>query len=424
MLKREQAPPIRDIAHIHLPPAQVHALDNGIPVYEINAGTQDVLKLEIVFHAGRPFEQKQLVARATARLLREGTHHHNAAQIAETIDFYGGSLSSPVNLDTSNITLYCLSKHFEQLLPLIREMLTEPAFTEEELQTFISNNQQRLQVELSKNDVLAYRLITEKIFGAVHPYGYNSFPDTYGQLKREDLLQHYQELYTTGNCSIFVSGKTGANVLSLLNHFLGQHIKKGPRAKPYLGQPAGVEANQLKIDNPGTVQTAIRIGRLLFNRQHPDFMGMYVLNTVLGGYFGSRLMANIREDKGYTYNIYSMVDAMRYHGYFYIGTEVGNAFVESTMKEIYLELDRLQQDLISPQELQMVRNYLLGHSLTMLDGAFNVADIIRTMVLDDVPFSHFKQQIEMIRSISAEDLRELARRYLRRDQMWEVVVGS
>ena len=152
--------------------------------------------------------------------------------------------------------------------------------------------------------------------------------------------------------------------------------------------------------------------------------GFFVLNTILGGYFGSRLMANIREDKGYTYNIYSSMDAMRSDGAFYIGTEVGNEFVGDTMEQIRLELQSLIDEPVSEEELTMVRNYLMGNFLSMLDGPFNVGEVVRTLVGDDLPFSFFSELVERVNTIQADTLQELAARYLRPDDQWEVIVGA
>jgi predicted Zn-dependent peptidase len=178
------------------------------------------------------------------------------------------------------------------------------------------------------------------------------------------------------------------------------------------------------IPHPESVQTAIRIGRRLFSRHHPDYAGFFVLNTILGGYFGSRLMTNIREDKGYTYNIYSSLDVMRHDGAFYIGTEVGNEFVGDTLKQIRLELRSLIENPVSEEELTMVRNYLMGNFLSMVDGPFNVGEVVRTMVGDELPFSFFSELVESVNTIKAETLQRLAEQYLQPEDQWEVVVGA
>ena len=422
MLNRTSPPPIRDVANLRLPDIQQHTLDNGMTLYEIRMGTQEVIKLEIVYQAGRPYEKKQLAARATSSLLREGTRSFSAAQIAEQADFYGCSLSFPFSLDTSNIILYSLNKHFGKVMPLLEEILSAPSFPETELNAFIKRNQRRLEVDLSKNDILAYREITAHIFGATHPYGYNSFPETYRALKRDDLLDHFNTLYNSSNCVAFISGRSSPEIIAMVNDRLSRAIPRGQAAQVAL-QPSQAAPQAIKINRPDTVQAAIRIGRRLFNRQHDDFLGMYVLNTILGGYFGSRLMGNIREEKGYTYNIYSMLDPMQFDGCFYVGTEVGNEFVEDTLRQIYLEMAQLQQEPVDAEELAMVRNYLMGNFLTMLDGPFNVSEVVRTLVTEGLPLSFFLFMSGAVRHITADELQQLAQRYLRREDMWEVVAG-
>lgn len=422
MLNRKKAPPIQEIGALRLPEIPVHRLDNGIELYEIQMGTQEVAKLELAFMAGRPFERKPLAARATAGQIKEGSRHYTAHQIAEQMDFFGCSLSFPFQMDTSNAILYSLSKHFDKALPLLADMLAEPAFPEDELQAFIRRNQRRLEVDLSKNDVVAYRQITELMFGQQHAYGYNSYPETYAALKREDLAEHFGRLYNSSNCIAFISGKASPAMLDMINESLSRAIRPGQPATATL-PPAPEKPEAVKITRPDTVQAAIRIGRRLFNRHHPDYAGMYVLNTILGGYFGSRLMANIREEKGYTYNIYSMLDAMHYDGCMYIGTEAGNEFVNDTLQQIYHEMRLLQEERIDEEELSMVRNYLMGNFLTMLDGPFNVSEVVRTQAMEGLPMSYFESLTEKVRTITAEELQSLAQRYLNREDMWEVVVG-
>ena len=393
-----------------------------MPLYDIRMGTQEVLKLEVVFQAGRPFEKKQLAARATSSLLREGTRSFSAARIAEQLDFYGCSLSLPFNLDTSNVIFYSLNKHFGRLMPILEEVLGAPSFPEAELNAFIKRNQRRLEVDLAKNDIVAYRKVTEFIFGPNHPYGYNSYPETYAALRRDDLLEHFSRLFNSSNCAAFISGKTSPEIIAIANESLSRAIPPGKAARAAL-QPGIASPEAVKIHRPDTVQAAIRIGRRLFNRRHEDYLGMYLLNTILGGYFGSRLMDNIREEKGYTYNIYSMLDSMQFDGYFYIGTEVGNEFVEDTLRQIYLEMERLQQEPPGAEELAMVRNYLMGNFLAMLDGPFNVSEVVRALVTEGLPFSFFEEMVEATRAAGADEIQKLAQRYLCREDMWEVVVG-
>jgi hypothetical protein len=321
------------------------------------------------------------------------------------------------------LSLLSLSKHFSKVLPLLAEVIKTPRFPQEELQAFVQRSIQHLQVDLSKNDVVAYRQITEMFFGPDHPYGYNSNPDTYNLLKREDLIQHHESLFTANNCFIIISGKVDKEVLEQLNEHLGHGIRSGPVPTPALIlQEAAPE--RLLISKPDSLQSAIRIGFRTFNRHHADYFDLSILNLVLGGYFGSRLMTNIREEKGYTYNIYSTLDAMQFDGCFYIGTEVGHEFLQDTLTQVYLEMDRLRDELVDEDELEMMRNYILGNYLTMIDGPFNVAELVRLIVTEDLPFTELQTSVERTLAVTRNSIQETAKKYLLPEKMSEVIVGK
>jgi len=418
---RTIAPPIHLISKIELPKPERILLSNGIPVHISNMGTQEVMKLQVAIRAGRPYEDTQMAARATGRMLREGTKRMNSAQIAEAFDFYGASLSLPTSLDYASLVYYSMTKHFPKLIALVTDLLTQPTFPEKELTTFKENSKRRLQIDLTKNDVVAYRKITELIFGETHPYGYNSTADKYEGIQRSDLVHHFQKNFHANHCVIFLSGKIDDTILELLDKHLGQ-IPMGIAQTPVFPKPSSAPPQKVQFTLLNSSQKAIRIGKRSMTRNHPDYIGFMVVNTILGGYFGSRLMMNIREDKGYTYNIYSLQDSMQQDACFYISTEIGNELLKPTLQEIYLELERLQTDLVPSEELNMVKNYLLGNMLNMVDGPFKVTNVVKTFVLENRPFEGFQQMVDLIRSISAQEIRDLAQKYLKSEDMWEVVV--
>ncbi len=418
---RSTPPPIRPIGKLQLPDCQRITLDNGIPVVALNLGTQEIVKLEVIYRAGRTEEKKRLASRATARILRDGTTSRTGAEIAEQLDFWGASLNAPISLDFSAFNLYSLKKYAERAVPIFADVLQNPIFPEKELETFINGSIQELTVELSKPETVAYRQITELIFGANHPYGWNSIEQTYKEVKREDLVEFYDQFYVPKNALIMVAGRVDDALISLINNELGQKKASGETVK--YDWTASVETPcRVDFGLPGTLQSAIKIGRRLFPKNHDDHKGLFVLNTILGGYFGSRLMANIREKKGYTYNIYSTLDSMLHDGYFYIATEVNSDRTEVTITEIFREMEKLRTRLVPDSELEMVRNYLLGVVLTSLDGAMNVSDLMKSMLLEDLPFSDFDRLVEVVRGITSREIRELARQYFAPEMMWTVVV--
>ncbi len=423
MHRKSSPPPVREISHLTLPDPVIVHLDNGIPVYALDFPGQEILKVEVVYSAGRPEESRHLAARATARLLREGTTSRSGSEIAEFIDFYGGSLQVPTNLDTSNFLLFSLRKYAAELIPVFAELLQEPVFPDSELDLFKRNSVQELLVDLKKEEIVAYRRITELIFGDRHPYGYNSTPADYANLQRDDLVSHFNNWYTPGNCRIFASGRVDEPVLELLNRHFGQTRRPGlaPAAPPFAESRQPVAEH---IRHPGSLQTAIKIGRRLFSRRHPDYNGVFVLNTILGGYFGSRLMMNIREKRGYTYNIYSTADAFLYDGCLYIATEVSTAKAAATIREIFSEMKRLHETPVSADELAMVRNYLLGMLLNGLDGPLNTSDVVKSLITEDLSLQAFDNLVQTIRTITPEQIQQLAIRYLQPGDFWTVTVGK
>lgn len=363
-----------------------------------------------------------MVSRATARLLREGTKEHSGADLAERLDFFGSSLQTPVQLDTANLVLYSLRKYAEHTLPLLASMVLDPAFPEEELAMFQENNIRELSVELEKGEVVAYRMLTELLFGAEHPYGYNSTPELYRAVTRADLAAFHARWFRADRMSLFISGGVTDAMLQQTTSLFGSVPKGSDVQEPPMASPDTPTQNTY-IRQQGSLQTAIKAGRRLFNRHHPDFNGMYVLNTILGGYFGSRLSAQIREKLGYTYGIYSSLDAMVHDGFLYIATEVDHQNAASTLDAIWTECVRLQQEPVSDVELNMVRNYLSGLLLYGLDGPLNASDVLKSYVVDGLYLEALDQLIATIRTITPDALQALAKQYLNPADFTVVQVG-
>lgn len=398
-------------------------LRNGIEVYAVPHPSQQALKVDWIFRAGRPHEEKRLASRATARLLREGTTQHQGAELADQFDFFGSSVQSPASLDTASIVLYGVGKYARDILPLFAELIRNPVFPEAELTIFQENNIQELLVDLEKVEIVAYRELTEALFGAQHPYGYNSTPDMYRALTRDDLVRHHARLHTPSRSAVILSGGVSDQVLQQMESLFSEMPDSGDHAHLAPLPPSPRQPEHRSLRHPGSLQTAIKIGRRLFNRHHSDYNGMLILNTVLGGYFGSRLSMNVRETLGYTYNISSSMDAMVYDGFLYIDTEVDHRNAAAAQREIFAEMRRLQEDLVPDTELEMVRNYLLGMLLSGLDGPLNASVLLRSYVVDRLPLEAYEELTDTVRHITPAALRDLAQRYLNAEAFSVVTVG-
>lgn len=423
---RKIAPPIIDAVNFHLglKPYEKFSLDNGVPVYAINAGAEEVMMVELVFFAGNSFEEKNVVAAAANFLLKNGTSKKKAFQINEHFEYYGSFLNRACYNETSTLTLHCLNKHIGELLPVVEELITDSVFPEEELAIFKQNQKQRLSVSLKKSEFVAGRLIDSYLYGEKHPYGKYSSHETYDALNREELISFYNKYYKQGNCIIFTAGKLPAGLFELLNKHFGK-LPFGNNFNKPLHQISSIQkpGEKFRITNDENgVQGSIRIGRNFPNRHHPDFLKVMVLNNIFGGYFGSRLMSNIREDKGYTYGIHSFLQDHIQQSAWMVSTEAGKDVCEAAITEIYKEMKRLQDEPVGEDEMQLVRNYMMGSILGDLDGPFHIIARWKNYVLNELDGNYFYNAINTIRTVSPEELQQFAKKYLNPEEFYELVV--
>jgi zinc protease len=427
MLNRNIAPKIIDAVEfdLRLPPYKKYILKNGVEFYMIDLGTQETLMINCVFFAGNWFEEKNLVAATANYLLKNGTKSRNAFSINEHFEYYGAHLNRSCQHETAEITLHCLSKHVSELLPMVSELITDAIFPPEELDIYKKNMQQRLKVSLLKNDFVASRLIDAYLFGEQHPYGKYSSLEDYAGLEREEIIDFYRHYYQNGRCIIFAAGVLPDKLISEVERHFGQLSLAAPSrgAEIIKRLPAPAVQKKYRIDNdPDGVQGAIRIGRPFPNRHHPDFQKVQVLNNLFGGFFGSRLMNNIREDKGYTYGIYSYLMNQMQQSAWIVSTEAGKEVCSATMEEIYKEMEFLKTETVDPEELQTTQNYLVGTILGDLDGPFHVAGRWKNLILNNLDENYFYQGIRVIKTIKAEELQEMALKYLNPEDFYELVV--
>ena len=397
-------------------------LTNNIPLYLINAGSQELCKIELVLNAGNYFENASLVANATNALIREGTSSKSASEIAEILDFYGAFLETSVYKDKASVVLYSLNKHLHKTLPILTDIIQNAVFPQKELNLYKSNQKQKFLVNQQKVDFLARNHFNAMLFKD-SPYNQFVKAEDYDALSQNQLQQFYSERYSGNNLYVVIAGNISQEVLELVKNGLGVlKLKNEAAAKPYTNNFG--ERKEIVIAKNDAMQSAIRVGRRLFNKTHPDYFGMQMLNTILGGYFGSRLMSNIREDKGYTYGIGSGIASLLHDGFFYISTEVGVDVTKATLTEIYKEIDLLQQHAVPEQELNLVKNYLLGTFLRSVDGPFALSEKFTAIKDYGLTNEFYWAYVKYIKQAKAEDLMLLAQKYLNKNDLSELVVGK
>ncbi|NNC94553.1 MAG: insulinase family protein [Chitinophagales bacterium] len=421
-IDRKTAPSLDFDNTLSFPDFKRGKLNNGIPYLIVNDGEQDLVKINFIFNAGKWFEPKKLVGKLCNKLMREGSNDHTSAELAEKLDFYGVTLRNQCKAFTSVYSVYVLNKHLASVLPLLEEIFFNASLPEEELSIILLKEKQRLKVQLQRNDFVSSQEFFKHMYGDHHPFGYRLDIEDH----KIDLLPDIKSFYSSNYINpekICIAGKIKDVTLNLLDKHFGQNTFKSVVYDKDRHKPNGTSELEHRTSIDNSVQSAIRIGGLLFNKTHPDYFDFKIVNTILGGYFGSRLMSNIREEKGYTYGIYSSCTSLLEGGYFSIATEVGHKYTEDTLKEISFELKRLQTELISDEELNTVKNYMSSKIQGSLDGPFHSSATLNDLWMYDLDNQYLKDYMDRVNDINAEDIRHLAQKYLNIKDMYKIIVS-
>ncbi len=423
MLNRSFAPSINGIGDITLEKPEEIIFSNGLKVFVFHAPDQELVKAEFVFN--NLFEGFENPVRNTAlsSMLKEGTTTYTSAQIAEKIDFFGAYLVPEFSFDHNALTLYALNKHIDAVLPIVNDILNHSIIPEQELETYIRNNSQSLQISLEKTDFIARRKFYDSLFGSTR-YGQSVTDELLKGLERDDLLRLYRQQIQPKNATLFLSGNITKEVLfSFRNYFEEQW--KGEvaiQSVPYI-QKLNLDTDLVKIDKAGALQSSIRLGKVGIKRSHADYPALQFVNTLFGGFFGSRLMSNIREDKGYTYSIGSLVANLNHAGFISVVTDVGSEYTDDTLKQIELESRKLQEEKVSEEELELVKNYMLGSMLGSLESIFSHVDKFKSVYYSGLDLDYYTYYSNVVRQINPDQVQDIAQKYLGVDDMVKVVVG-
>lgn len=426
ILDRTQQPQIRDLDKIGIPFPERVLLSNGIPLHIIRAGEQDVVRLDLVFKGGSWHQTQSLQALFTNRMLREGTGKYSSVDIAEKLDYYGAWLELSSSVEHSYITLYSLNKYFRETLEVIESIVKEPSFPEKELSRVVETNLQQFLVNKTKVDNITRRSMLVAMFGEKHPCGRLVEEGDYRALNPETLSSFYTAHYMSCNCSIYISGKVTPQIVDCVEHFFGKetfganHFSLNELATPIEVTPQ----KRIFVESSDSMQSAIKLATHSITRMHPDYKKLRVLITLFGGYFGSRLMTNIREDKGYTYNIFANMAFYPDSSLLVVATETDNEYTEPLIAEIYKEIDRLHNELVSEEELALVKNYMLGEMLRSYESAFSLSDAWIFIQTTGLPDNFFEHSLQAIRETTVQDVNKLARQYLNKENLKEMIAGK
>ncbi len=406
-----------------LPEAKTTLLNNGIPVFFIESGSEDIVRIEFTFRAGQIKETFPLQAGTTNTMLMEGSLDHSSEELNSMLDFYGAFINLSAEKDSAGVVLFCLNKHLGKILELMREIIFRPSFPAKELNALMNKRLQWFLVNREKVQNLAYDKFFESLFGGSHPYGRRISEDNFKNMLPSILSDFHTRYYTPDNMAVIVSGKVDPATAKLLDEYFGDLESRENNNEVISHEIRGEEDKKVRISKKGAVQGALRIGSATINKRHKDYPGLKITDMILGGYFGSRLMKNLREDKGYTYGISSSVISLDKSGCKVIAAEVGKKNKDKALEEIYREINILQTRHVGKEELDAVRNYMSGEIVRMFDGPFAIAESFKSAWDFGLGNNYYYTLAEKIKTIDPDEIIELARTYYRIEDLYEIVAG-
>jgi zinc protease len=407
MVNRKQSPELRSIDHIEFVKPHIFDITPWSKLYFMKEVPNETSRVDLYFNAGS-VRGNVGIASIVNGLLLSGTADLSSTEIHNQLDGLGAFYESNVGHENATISIYALRENMISILHVLKNAIHNMAFNEQEVQELISDRKQKFRVNLEKVSFLAQRQFQKEIFYN-SPYGRVMEEEDYDAFSIPEMKSFFRENYLNGLTKVVVVGNFTQDDIDAMIDLTGPWSKEGPVdfETAFQNKPGTTH-----VEKKDALQTAIRMGKILFNKSHPDFIEFQVLNTILGDYFGSRLMSNIREDKGYTYGIGSMSAELQETGYFLIATEVGKEVKDATLSEIKKEIERLQTELVDEGELELVKSYLLGQLLKSADGAYSLIDLYMGLESFGLELEYYNQSIEAIKKISPERIRELANQYL------------
>lgn len=402
-------------------------LSNGRPLYLFHSTSVDILKLDLIFNAGSAYQPKPLCAGIARDMMLEASLSHHASEVAELFDRLGVVIDRDMSATSIKLSVYVLKKYIQQVYPLLRELMCQPHLGTKEFHVLQAKRRQALLANQHKTSIVARNIFYEALYGNQHPEGRYAKPGDEKNITLEDIRHYVEQHFQLHDATIILSGNYDEADIQLIDDCFSKDTVVIPTNNTSLQDFPIISSVKQKYRQyvPACVQTTLRIGRLLpFDWNSMDYAYFLVLNTVLGGYFGSRLMTNIREEKGYTYGINSMTNLLRDSIVFYITTDVANEVADAALAEIYNEIEKLCSEPIRNDELNLACNYMAGDFLRTIDGIFERSERFYGM-LDQLVDERFSENLfDALSSVTPSKLTDIAKRTLSSLELYEVVAGG
>jgi zinc protease len=417
--------PARDV---HLPPVRATTLPNGLAVQLVEYHTLPVLHLRLVVRAGSSTDPANLpgLASFTGDMLREGTTTRSSAQIAETIEFVGGSLDVSTSADVTVLSVSVLRDHAETALNLLADVLGHPTFPQVEINKLKRRETDRLQQSRNDPGWLTRRAFYQGLYGEGHPYGrIDTTTQALARLTRADLIAFHRARFVSGNMFLTAVGDVQPAAFdALLNRTLGTLRRGTSPAAPIADPPAATARQIVLVDRPDSAQSVIRIGNVSLRRADPDWVPFTVANQMLGGGVSSRLFMDLRELRSLSYGVYARMGENVGESQWFAGGQVRTAVTADALHALFRHLECLTTEPAPEPELAMTRSYLTDSFALSIETPGNVADLVSAMRIFGLPADYYDTLRARVSAVDAATSLATARRYVHPDHALVVVVGT
>jgi zinc protease len=412
MIDRKTAPILQEINQLQLVAPEKYAITEQVPLYYLENKHSEGFKLDIYFNGGFRSDNR-LLAKMSNKLILSGTSTKTSTDIDNQIDVLGGFTGQEHTSEDATISVLGQNKYFHELSNIVLDAIANAAVPSRDFNQVLATEKQRFIVQQQKVSTQARRLFLQALYSGTFMSKLTETAD-YDMIDRQEVIDFIAANYKKGLLKVTLIGNISAKKRTMFIQQLQQFC--GPiKNQPVLKLATKSTLKHHEILNK--VQSAIRIGKPLFNRTHEDYPKFVLLNTLLGGYFGSRLMKNIREDKGLTYGIGSGIAQAFDHGYFFISTEVNKEKREEAIELILAEIELLQQEKVSEEELRIVKNYSIGQLLKNSDGPFAQMDRFLAVEKLGMSLDYYTVLLQAFKSCTADDIITLASRHLNRNDI-------
>lgn len=427
MLDRKVKPSISSIDNFDIQQPIRRVLTNGIPLTVLRSNQAEVVRVDVVFKAGRWLSDLKLQALFTNRLLREGSDEFTSKEIAEKLDYYGAWIELSCGVTTATVSLYSLNKYLYETIEILASIIKHPLFPEDRFKTIVENNLQNFLINCTKTNFVASRMLLNGLYGHEHPNGRYAVYNDYKRLSVVDLKDFFVKYYCSNNCYIYLSGNVTEEVIRVVDRFLGIEpfgLNSQMTFDKEFSLPATCPEKRMVFEVPQSEQDSVYLGMLTIDSKHPDFFPLKVLLTLFGGYFGSRLMTNIREMKGYTYGIYSSLTSYPSSSMIVINADCAEKYVEPLIEEVYHEIEMLRRSVVPMEELNIVKNYMIGDLSRSFDSVFTAIESFVYLDSLNLERNYFSKMYQAIVHVSPEDILRVSNLYLCKENLKEVISGK